>query len=130
MQANKKECSPQSKEYIDDLLDDIQSTISIINDLKMNLHSIVVDSSNKNLKEKLQTIDHLITSDQFMVMIGEETLRSLQAEKELIKEIINQTETNFIISDELKKELNCLFNKVDVQLKKIDIIVKKANSCC
>ena len=63
MQANKKECSPQSKEYIDDLLDDIQSTISIINDLKMNLHSIVVDSSNKNLKEKLQTIDHLITSD-------------------------------------------------------------------
>ena len=65
-----------------------------------------------------------------MVMIGEETLRSLQAEKELIKEIINQTETNFIISDELKKELNCLFNKVDVQLKKIDIIVKKANSCC
>ena len=89
--------------YIDDLLDDIQSTISIINDLKMNLHSIVVNSSNKNLKEKLQTIDHLITSDQFMVMIGEETLRSLQAEKELIKEIINQTETSFVISDELKK---------------------------
>ena len=54
-----------------------------------------------------------------MVMIGEETLRSLQAEKELIKEIINQTETSFVISDELKKELNCPFNKVDVQLKKL-----------